>query len=92
MLQQGKDTSSVQDNRTQFDVYVLNSVVQIIDKGMWRNNDGYLDVIPNFKTGLSQISLHGGMDVPVIGTVAVNETNPFQLLVTWDGDTIQLTQ
>jgi len=87
-----KDTSSVQGTTgTQFDVYVLNSVVQIIDKGViggivW---DGYLDVIPNFKTGLSQISLHReGIDVPVIGTVAVNETNPFQLLVTWDEDTI----
>ena len=29
-----------------------------------------------------------GIDAQVVGTVAVNEANPFQLLINWDEDTI----
>ena len=87
-----KDTSSVQGTTgTQFDIYVLGQTVSIIDKGVigglaW---NGYLDVLPNFKAGLSKVQLNReGIDVPVVGTVALNESNPMQLLVTWDMDTI----
>ena len=87
-----KDTSSVQGTTgTQFDIYVLGQTVSIIDKGVigglaW---NGYLDVIPNYKAGLSKIQLNReGIDVPVVGTIALNESNPMQILVTWDMDTI----
>ena len=43
----------------------------------------------NYKAGLSKLQLNReGIDVPVVGTVALNESNPMQLLVTWDMDTI----
>ena len=87
-----KDTASVQGTTgTQFDIYVLGQTASIIDKGVigglaW---NGYLDVLLNYKTGLSKIQLNReGIDVPVVGTVALNESNPMQLLVTWDMDTI----
>ena len=87
-----KDTASVQGTTgTQFDIYVLGQTASIIDKGVigglaW---NGYLDVLLNYKAGLSKLQLNReGIDVPVVGTVALNESNPMQLLVTWDMDTI----
>jgi len=87
-----KDTDAVLGTTgINYDVYVLNSVAQIIDKGVigsvvWTGN---VQTIPNYKDGLSKIYLNReGIDAPVVGTVAVNEANPFQLLVEWDEDTI----
>ena len=87
-----KDTDSVQGT-TGIDqtIYVLNSVAQIITKGViggevWTGN---VLTIPNYKNGLSKIYLNReGIDAQVVGTVAVNEANPFQLLINWDEDTI----
>ena len=73
------------------DIMVMNSTVSIIDKGTigitpWQ---GYLDSLGTYKAGLSKIYLNRvGVDDQIIGTVAVNETNPSQLLVEWDEDTI----
>ena len=87
-----KDTDAVLGTTgINYDVYVLNSVAQIIEKGVigsvvWTGN---VQTIPNYKDGLSKIYLNReGIDAPVVGTVAVNEANPFQLLVEWDEDTI----
>ena len=69
-----KDTASVQGTTgTQFDIYVLGQTASIIDKGVigglaW---NGYLDVLLNYKAGLSKLQLNReGIDVPVVGTVA----------------------
>jgi hypothetical protein len=87
-----KDTDSVLGTTgINVDIMVMNSTVSIIDKGTIgiANWQGYLDAIGNFKTGLSKIYLNReGVDDQVIGTVAINETNPAQLLVDWDEDTI----
>ena len=78
-----KDTDAVLGTTgINYDVYVLNSVAQIIEKGVigsvvWTGN---VQTIPNYKDGLSKIYLNReGIDAPVVGTVAVNEANPFQL-------------
>ena len=62
-----KDTASVQGTTgTQFDIYVLGQTASIIDKGVigglaW---NGYLDVLLNYKAGLSKIQLNReGIDV-----------------------------
>ena len=87
-----KDTDSVQGTTgINVDIYVLNSVAQIITKGViggevWTGN---VLTIPNYKNGLSKIYLNRqGIDAQVVGTVAVNEANPHQLLIDWDEDTI----
>ena len=92
-----KDTDSVQGTTgINVDIYILGQTAQIIEKGtiggaVWT---GYLETIPNFKTGLSKIYLNregnkndSGELAQVVGTVALNESNPYQLLVDWDEDT-----
>lgn len=75
-----------------YDILVMNSVVSIIDKGSIGsiNWSGVLNTLPDrYTAGLSKIYLNRkDIDDQVIGTIAVNETNPTQLLVTWDEDTI----
>ena len=87
-----KDTDAVLGTTgINYDIYVLGSVAQIIHKGsigglVWNGN---IDTIPNFKNGLSKIYLNReGIDAQVVGTVAINESNPYQLLIDWDEDTI----
>ena len=86
-----KDTDAVLGTTgINVDIYVLGGTAQIIERGtiggtVWT---GYLGNIPNFKTGLSKIYLNrDGIDAQVVGTVAVNEGNPYQLLIDWDEDT-----
>src|SRR6056300_217451 len=87
-----KDTDAVLGTTgINYDIYVLGSVAQIVTKGViggevWTGN---VLTIPNYKNGLSKIYLNReGIDAQVVGTVAVNEANPFQLLINWDEDTI----
>jgi len=87
-----KDTDAVLGTTgINYDIYVLGSVAQIVTKGVigglvWNGN---VDTIPNYKNGLSKIYLNReGIDAQVVGTVAINESNPYQLLIDWDEDTL----
>jgi len=75
-----------------YDIVVLNSIVQIVDKGVvgatnWRL---VLDVYPGvYQAGISRILLErSDIAATVSGTFAVNSLNENQLIVNWDPDTI----
>jgi len=75
-----------------YDIVVLNSIVQIVDKGVvgttnWRK---VLDAYPGiYQAGISRILLErSDMESTVSGTFALNNLNENQLIVNWDADTI----
>ena len=75
-----------------YDIIVLNSIVQIVDKGVvgqtnWKK---VLDVYPGvYQAGISRILLdRADIETTVSGTFAVNSLNENQLIVNWDPDTI----
>ena len=75
-----------------YDIVVLNSIVQIVDKGLlgqtnWKK---VLDVYPGtYQAGISRILLdRADIETTVSGTFAVNSLNENQLIVNWDPDTI----
>ena len=75
-----------------WDIVVLNSIVQIVDKGVvgttnWRK---VLDAYPGiYQAGISRILLErSDMESTVSGTFALNSLNENQIIVNWDADTI----
>ena len=75
-----------------YDIVVLNSTVQIVDKGIlgqtnWKK---VLDAHPGvYQAGISRILLdRQDISNTVSGTFAVNSLNENQLIVNWDQDTI----
>ena len=75
-----------------WDIVVINSIVQIVDKGVvgvtnWRK---VLDAYPGiYQAGISRILLErSDMDSTISGTFALNSLNENQLIVNWDADTI----
>lgn len=75
-----------------YDIVVLNSIVQIVDRGVvgttnWRL---VLDVYPGvYQAGISRILLErSDISATVSGTFAVNSLNENQIIVNWDPDTI----
>lgn len=75
-----------------WDIVVLNSIVQIVDKGVvgttnWRK---VLDAYPGiYQAGISRILLErSDMESSVSGTFALNSLNENQIIVNWDADTI----
>lgn len=75
-----------------WDIVVLNSIVQIVDKGVvgttnWRK---VLDAYPGiYQAGISRILLErSDIESTVSGTFALNSLNENQIIVNWDADTI----
>jgi hypothetical protein len=75
-----------------WDIVVLNSIVQIVDKGVvgttnWRK---VLDAYPGiYQAGISRILLErSDMNTTISGTFALNSLNENQIIVNWDADTI----
>jgi len=75
-----------------WDIVVLNSIVQIVDKGVvgttnWRK---VLDAYPGiYQAGISRILLErSDMNTTISGTFALNSLNENQIIVNWDTDTI----
>ena len=75
-----------------YDIIVLNNVVQIVDKGVtgttnWRK---VLDAYPGiYQAGISRILLErSDINSTVSGTFALNSLDENQIIVNWDLDTI----
>jgi len=80
-----------------YDIIVMNNIAQIADRGVvgsiqW---DKVIEALPgSFRTGLSQLQLKRKLlegeagSISVNGTVAINELDRTQLIITYDADTI----